>query len=145
MRTQRLCATLHRVQLKKRLRRWGKKNLDFSQKIIVVLNGVICRFANQAKRIVNEAKCNEVYSPEEAIMKQMKSEVARLKTELEVSAENEKKLRAEIATKEANFLSGKDMRVIKVDRRKTWHHMPGDNFQPLSLIPRGPTTKTMIK
>ncbi|XP_037033711.1 kinesin-like protein KIN-7I isoform X2 [Bradysia coprophila] len=102
-------------------------------------------FANQAKTIVNEAKCNEVYSPEEAIMKQMQSEVARLKTELELSAENEKKLRAEIATKESNFLSGKDMRVVKVDRRKTWHHMPGDNFQPISMIPRGPIGKVTLK
>ncbi|KAG4075536.1 hypothetical protein HA402_003361 [Bradysia odoriphaga] len=102
-------------------------------------------FANQAKTIVNEAKCNEVYSPEEAFMKQMQSEVARLKTQLELSTENEKKLRAEIATKEANFLSGKDMRVVKVDRRKTWHHMPGDNFQPISLIPRGPIGKATLK
>lgn len=100
-----------------------------------------CSFANQAKTIVNEAKCNEVYSPEEAIMNQMKAEVTRLKTELELSTENEKKLRALIATKEANFLSGKDMRVVKVDRRKTWHHMPGDSFQPISMIPRGPLSK----
>lgn len=94
------------------------------------------RFATQAKTVKNEAKCNEVFSAEDAFMKQMQNEVDRLKSELQQSNENEKKLRAEIAQKEATFLSGKSMRV-KVDRRKTWHHMPGEHqLAPLSLIPR---------
>lgn len=68
-------------------------------------------------------------------MKQMQVEIASLKAELEQSNENEKKLKAEIAHKEAIFLSGRNMRA-RPDRRKTWHHMPGENSQPLSLIPR---------
>lgn len=74
-------------------------------------------------------------------MKQMQAEVARLKADLEQSNENEKKLKAEIAHKQAIFLSGRNMRV-KADRRKTWHHMPGESFQPVSMIPRSQNVLT---
>ncbi len=78
-------------------------------------------------------------------MKQMQAEVVFLKARLDESTENEKKLRAEIAHKEATFLSGKNMRLVKVDRRKTWHHMPGDNNHSLSMIPRSQLGSAMLK
>lgn len=77
-------------------------------------------------------------------MKQMQAEIVRLKTELQQSSENEKKLKSEIAHKEATFLFGRNMRV-KVDRRKTWHNMPGENSRPLSLIPRSLLAVTASK
>lgn len=67
-------------------------------------------------------------------MKQMQAEVVRLKTELQISNENEKKLKAEIAHKEAIFLSFRSITAPAADRRKTWHHMHGDS-ESVSKIP----------
>lgn len=91
-------------------------------------------FANQAKNVQNEAVCNKVYS-DEALMKQMRMEIAHLKAELESKEiSNREKIEAEIAEKESTFLRPQNMRT-KSDRRQTWHHMPGGDFDKHLLLP----------
>lgn len=89
---------------------------------------VIFSFACQAKKIKTVAVCNKVYS-EDVLYKQMQGEIAYLKDMLESRNTQRDNLLAEIAQKEATFLKATNMRP-RGDRRRTWHHMPANDFQP---------------
>lgn len=74
----------------------------------------------QAKRVKNKVKCNEIYTSEGVVLRQLKAELVRLKKELQISEERAMELKQEIATKEVSFLSGKNLQISMKDRRRTW-------------------------
>lgn len=76
---------------------------------------------------------------DEAMMNKMRTEIARLQSELTHSKQESARviLEKEIALKESQFLRAR-MRpemVPKIDRRQTWHHEMQDQDLDTTLMP----------
>jgi hypothetical protein len=89
-------------------------------------------FASQAKNVRTEAVCNVVYS-DEALMNKMQEEIDFLKAQLESKESIDRQmLEKDIDSKLKTFLT---LSRPKSNRRQTWHHMPGGEFDPMILAP----------